>query len=630
MKKVDLENRSQLNRREFLQKSAIVGAATSAAALFPAIGCRVEPAKGSAGTLSSNIRSLTPKMLLNETASFSKPLLASSQLGFRLGLARTRMSSYPLDSLDFVMMDLERPDNRSRHAHWCTGDLTGRLLEFLSYAEGVDGKNDPRLDVLFERILKQRRPSGFMGRHSTANDSTLPEDDPLHGGAATGRLFHGLIQYYDLTADTRALKAAEDMAGQLWSVRDEWSKRLKAGTLPNTHAWVTEPFARLYGISKDERWLEFCGMIRENCPMSGHNPFMSVLRGLQTMAFVTGDLSWNEKPEQARQWIIREKIEMPDGCTPEGFPNSSRNEGCSIADWLMLNLNEGLILGDDSAYDKAERIFWNALSFNQLVTGGFGCRRLTPNGYGLDQLEESWWCCTQSAGQAMAMYAQHTVTFRDGTIHVNFLTPGRFLVRLPGDKWANVKIATTYPSRAEATIEADNVPSEMMVKLRVPSCVRKPEVKEARTGNKVQISFHGELGHRIEQCHPGVILTYGPLVLAPCAWVNTALQAKGDNTVPPGYIPKAVPAGIPVIKTLKKADADGFVQLPLCPPERPLPDWTYFEEGPGAPTWVEGASVEVQLKFPAGNEVPVRFIPMCYTTSNLSLFETPFIFRNVE
>lgn len=42
---------------------------------------------------------------------------------------------------------------------------------------------------------------------------------------------------------------------------------------------------------------------------------------------------------------------MPDGCVSETFPHSNRNEACSIADWLMLNLNAGLLLGDDAAYD---------------------------------------------------------------------------------------------------------------------------------------------------------------------------------------------------------------------------------------------------------------------------------------
>ena len=83
------------------------------------------------------------------------PLLTESQIKFRLGLVRQRTRAYPLDSLDFIMMDLERPDGTHRHAYQCTGDLTGRLLEFLAHADGVDGQHDERLPGLFERILRQ-------------------------------------------------------------------------------------------------------------------------------------------------------------------------------------------------------------------------------------------------------------------------------------------------------------------------------------------------------------------------------------------------------------------------------------------------------------------------------------------
>jgi hypothetical protein len=176
------------------------------------------------------------------------------------------------------------------------------------------------------------------------------------------------------------------------------------------------------------------------------------------------------------------------------------------------------------------------------------------------------------------------------------------------------------------------VPADMAVKLRVPGCVRKPEVKEDRNGGKVRLVFRGELGHRIEQCQPGVILTYGPLVLVPGTGLPGPFSQTGaaPDGAPPGYIPQSLPPGVPAIKLAGSADADGFVQLPLCPPERPLPVWSYFDEGPGAPTWVEGSAVEVLLKFPGGAEHAVRFTPMCYNTSNLSFFDTPLVFKGLE
>ncbi|MCY2994276.1 MAG: twin-arginine translocation signal domain-containing protein [Planctomycetota bacterium] len=151
---------SKVTRRQFLKKSAV--AATAVSGLVAAgrdTEVRAQPAKAEVSSPKANAG-----LLLGGRVALSQPVLASCQLAFRIGLARQRTASYPCDSLDFIMLDLERPEGRSRHAHWCTGDLTGRLLEFLSCTEGIDGKSDPRLKGLFERVLSQRRPSGLFGK----------------------------------------------------------------------------------------------------------------------------------------------------------------------------------------------------------------------------------------------------------------------------------------------------------------------------------------------------------------------------------------------------------------------------------------------------------------------------------
>ena len=618
-----------MNRRKFIQKSALMGGATGAAAILPAI-TPVAAITGCSRTSGGELRSLVPKMLLNGTVSVSKPILSPSQLSFRIGLARQRMSSYPCDSMDFVMMDLERPDNKNRHADFCNGDLTGRLLEFLSCSEGIDGKYDPRLNELFERILNQRQPSGYIGRYAAIPGRVKPEDDPSHSGTGS-KHFSGLVRYYELTGDKRALEAALGLAEINWSIREEWRKNKQI-----SWAWIIEPLARLYDITKDPRWMELSEIVRDNIRPLGEEKthshgFMTTIRGLQVMTLLTGDLSWNEIPDRSQKYIIEKQFVMPDGNIPEAFPTSARNEGCSIADWILLNLNQGLIHGDDNAYERAERAFWNALAFNQLVTGGFGHRRIASNGYGVDHIHEAWWCCTQNGGYAMSEIARHTVTFRNDTIHVNFFTPGEFEVLLPGERWARVKISTTYPSKAEANIEAENVPESIKLQIRIPSCVKNGKVNQTRSGNKISATFTGNIGHRIEQANPGVILTYGPLVLVPPKGVGVGSKSSpSSDGIPDGYVPQSIPDGIPIIKLDNPPDADGFIKFPLCPPERPLPVWSYFDEGPGSRTWVEGAAVEVKLKYPDGSVLPTRFIPMCFSTSCMSLFETPVIFQGVE
>ncbi len=557
-----------------------------------------------------------------ERVSVSRPRLSESQVRFRLELARQRTETYPLD-MDFIMIDLERPERRTRHAHWCTGDLTGRLLEFLSCAEGVDGVVDARLPELFERIWKQRAPSGLFGR--------VPRERQ-DGLAGSDKVFHGMVRYFELTSDARALEGAQGIAEHLMSSGDRWRESLEKARGRFIQAWVSEPMARLYGITGDTRYLDFCGMVREylgdcSAPCHSHG-FLSTLRGLQIAGLLTGDAGWNEKPEENRGIVSDRRYEMPDGCISEGFPNSSRNEGCSIADWLMLNLNAGLLLGDDAAYERADRVLWNALAFNQWITGAFGHRGTTQNGYGAHLLEEAWWCCLENGGMALAEYARHAVTIRGQTVHVNFLLPGRYAVTLSDGREVEVRIETKYPAEAESAIEVDGVPADVAVKLRVPACIGTPDVSETRTGDSVRLSLKGRIGHRIEECDPGVMLMYGALVLAPATygWSRPTAGTPGDSTVPPGYIPQSLPEGVPTLKVGSVADADGYLHLS----NEPLPAWTYFDEGPGGRCWVPGAAVNAPVQFDDGEVRELRFTPLCYNTTNLSLWETPIVFGGVS
>ena len=558
----------------------------------------------------------------------SMPLLSRSQVKFRLGLARQRTRTYPLDSMDFIMMDLERPDGHHRHGYQFTGDLTGRLLEFLAHAEGVDGQHDERLPVLFERILRQRRPSGLFGRMLT---------DPTAEGIsrASSRLFTGFVYYYELTNDVRALDAAIGLADLTVRSQAVWRKRLEASGGREIPFWITEPMALLYGVTGNTAYLDFVAMINDKLEMPDKGAhahgYMATLRGLQTAALVTGDTAWNAKPEAARRMIIERHYELPDGSTPESFPHSGANEGCSIADWLMLNLNTGAILGDDAAYEHAEHILWNALAFNQWITGCFGVRSTSPNGYGMRRFEEAWWCCVHHGGLGLVESARHAVTVRDNTIHVNLLVPGLYRVALPGGRKAEVRITTPYPARAEASIMAAGVPADISLRLRVPESVKQPVTRESRDGDRVQITLSGRLGHQVEHCNGGVMLKYGPLVLAPAiySWqgsdngVNTA--AASEVYVPTGYIPEVMPQGLPALG-LPAPDEDGLMSFT----DLPRPVWMYFDEGENAPCGVEGSAANVLVKFRDGEQKTLRFTPLCYNTSCLSLFDTPIVFGAAE
>ena len=125
-----------------------------------------------------------------------------------------------------------------------------------------------RLGVLFERILKQRRASGLFSRFHERS-SAPPEEHCLAG---SGRLFPGLIRYYESTGDTAALDAATGLAVATPGLSESRGARTsKEPAAVSSRPWASEPFARLYAIDHDPRWLQFCGMIlstlaRATCP----------------------------------------------------------------------------------------------------------------------------------------------------------------------------------------------------------------------------------------------------------------------------------------------------------------------------------------------------------------------------
>jgi hypothetical protein len=571
---------------------------------------------------------INPGMTEYKNVTQARPLLKSSQIQFRLDLVRQRLRSYPLDSNDFIMVDLERPDLFHKHADWCTGDQTGRFLEFLSSAEGIDGHTEPRMHEIFERVLRQRRASGLIGRYACQPKPAPPEND-FKGGSE--RLFPGLIRYYELTRDPRALEAAVGIAKFALNHRDQWLELIKKNGARFYQAWISEPMALLYGLTKESSYLDFTAMIEEyieppdnGCHAHG---YLSTLRGLQLAALITGDKGWNSKVERYRKSIIERNFIMPDGCVPEVFPPARRNEGCSIADWVILNLNAGLINGDEEAYAQADHAVWNALAFNQWITGAFGHREMTNSGYGLRYLEEAVWCCVYIGGLALATYARHAVSLKDETIHINLLLPGEYRLPIAGKMDAEVQILTSYPASPDTLITARHVPENFKINLRVPSCVKHPEISQQRNADTVVVKMKGILGHHLEQTSRGKMIYYGPLVLVPQinTWQDSTLSQSEKSNVSTGYIPGIIPEGLAELQ-VGEADADGFLHLS----DQPLPDWFVFEEGPGSHFGISGAAVNIPVPDSKGRTNLVRFVPECYCTSNLTLGVTPIVFSGTD
>ena len=558
----------------------------------------------------------------------AKPSLSPSQLSFRIGLARERTGNYPMDNMNFIMMDLERDENFSRHAHWCTGDLTGRTLEFLSAADGIDGKKDDRLPEMVTRILKTQRKNGLFGKYVDKNMPAKEEDTKILL-ANINKLLPGLMRYYKLKKDSKVLDAAIKMADVILNNLPEIIVENKK--FPFTFfTWIFEAFAYLYEATGDERYLNFFESLVTDMPEidgAHSHSFLTTIRGIQTFCILTGNKKWNDIAEKYRRKIIDEHYEMTAGNISEVFPRSFRNEGCSVGDWMCVNLNAGFLNNDDSSYEKAENILWNALYFNQFITGGFGHRDLTATGYSDSGVSEAWWCCTENCGTAMTEFANHVVTCDNDTININFLIPGSYTISTNDKKNITLHITTTYPRDFDAHIQIENMPEDVNVKVRIPSFVKNEKIERKLLQGVTHIHVSGKLGHHIIHNEGKVALKYGPLVLSPSVYYwedkfEDLLEGIGDLK---GYIPQALPG-----KNCKIIcggyDENGFLKFD----SDPLPDWSYFEEGCCSRTSVDNSAVNVTLEFDDGQRRNLRFWPLCYSISNFSYYVAPILFQDLK
>ena len=549
----------------------------------------------------------------------------------RLQLAKTRACSYPMDNMDFILHDLEKPEKIRRHADMCTGDLSGRYLEMLAMSAPHDSSDIDRMQQLFTRILKCQSKSGPFGVAYSYDTGT--DQNGLVVGSAY-KLFAGLLRYYILTADGRALVAAQQNAEYYFSnlnlIKDCLIKHKEARAF-FIEQWVTEPMALLYAVTGDERCLMICRLVADALPEKidycHSHGLMTALRGLQLAALYTGDASFNEIPEKMLAQIAANSV-WADGNIPEIFPMSDRNEGCSIADWVMLNLYSGMITGNNESYERAENAFYNAFALNQIVSGGFGSRYLNADrrGYRMGVLhEECWWCCLHTGANAIVEYAAHSVVIKDSKIKVNLIVPGTYKFFIDGSH-ITVDVTSEYPGKAATIITVSGAPEGMELDLRIPPVIKNSSVTYGKLpGNTRRYVLSGDMGYHIEETDSGCVLKYGPLVMAPLRYVSGVSDGYVDyskTSAPEGYIPEFMPKDYPAIIPPSQKDKSGF----LLYDQEPWPVWQCYEEGQLSPIAYGELSANIPLYFPDGKIRYARFYPELNSTTSLIGFDLPLVF----
>jgi DUF1680 family protein len=314
-----------------------------------------------------------------------------------------------------------------------SGDISGRYIEFFSLY-GQMGYPVPELAGIVERVVSAQKPLGYFGEEGFETQRLTQRETKIFWG--NGRLLIGLMEYHRLTNDPKVLSAACRLGDFLFqcglhestsSIGQGVAADVGPAGFATTFCSCLEGIVRLFEVTRDPRYATLAKGVADLLPetFEGFHSHgrMTALRGMVDLAGITHDAAMMDRI--IRQWkVIEAEHVTPLGGIREHFGDGcTRDEGCSVADWVMLSLKLFSATGEAEYLEAAEHGFLNHLLAVQFENGGFGHQVLLPQkvkdhepllmGIGLPKGEclnytnEAYWCCSFHGPLAILNLARH-------------------------------------------------------------------------------------------------------------------------------------------------------------------------------------------------------------------------------
>jgi DUF1680 family protein len=414
-----------------------------------------------------------------------------SELGARYMAAvcniLTRTDRYSLES--FAACASSQPG--SLWWDW-PGDQNGRWLSVMHVAEGSFGWPSAvsYRKAVADATLPHQTKDGYFGKPGTlkSDDSRIPSGNAF--------ALRGLMDAYADTHEQRYLDSARklahyfetiapnwetsqveifDQSGQKQSFdvnEPGWDKREK-GKLHEFYGHCIDGLVALYEQGGDQWALDFAKRLAKNVARTHHTHHaLSLYRGLIDLARVTGDKQHLDKVEDYLTWC-REN-QLASGGLPEGMPVSPQDEGCGLADWIVVNMMMFQLTGEERYVDDAEHMLVNHFFMNQFHTGGFGHRTFSQEVVG-GKLWQGWdglygsenpGCCSLWGAWALGQLSQYVVTQSGDMIDVNLYPTAE--IKIP-ERGLRLEISSDFPRMTKACIRVEcEKPQTFTLALRVP------------------------------------------------------------------------------------------------------------------------------------------------------------------
>lgn len=153
---------------------------------------------------------------------------------------------------------LEPYRNRPGVQPW-VGEHIGKFLHasVLVYKNTRNTKLKKRIDYAANELIKTQLPNGYLG--------TYLEEDRWTSWDVWSHKYNliGLLSYYDLTKDAKALDACEKMADLMIEIFGEGKKDIVAtgDHVGMASTSVLEPMVNMYSHIQKEEYLHFCNYL---------------------------------------------------------------------------------------------------------------------------------------------------------------------------------------------------------------------------------------------------------------------------------------------------------------------------------------------------------------------------------
>ena len=346
------------------------------------------------------------------------------------------------------------------------GDQIGRYLSVLHVASGNGWASAPALRTgVLDVVLPLQKEGGNFG-------SASPDRADVKFISGNAFALRGLLDAYEDTREERALTAARRL-GRYFESSFDYYKDRREGSVHEFYGHCLDGLVRLYELGGDAWALDLAERIGSRAGLTPHaHHSLSMYRGLIDLYRVTGKEDYLRRTVAYLEWV--RTLRAVTGGTPENLPDYHEDEGCALADDVVVNLQVFAATGREEYLEQAEHTLVNHLLMNQFHTGGFGHRGFAQEivggkdwqGWEAKYGSENPGCCSLWGQWGLGNVGPYIVTRHNGAVEVNLYPTAD--ISLP-DLGTQLSLKSDFPRMTRASIEVLTKGTRAMeFRLRLP------------------------------------------------------------------------------------------------------------------------------------------------------------------